>query len=123
VSKGIEECERTEAVRSIGGEEGGKGPKVTRGLQVTEVVIRGRDCATRGESGPIGVAEEGRDGTTGIALIVPFWRNGASRRSQLKDINLSIELEAARELWRTMKSWMSKEVTGIMGGSVRARSP
>ena len=89
---------------------------------MTEVVIRGRDWAARGESGPIGVAEEGSDGT-GIALIVPFLRNGASGRSQLKDINLSIELEAARELWRTMKSWMSKGVTGIMGGSVRARSP
>ena len=65
------------------------------------------------------MAEEGRDGT-GIAIIVPFWRNGSSRRSQLKDINFSIELEAARELWRIMKSWMSKGVTGIMGGSVRA---
>ena len=68
-----------------------------------EVVIRGRDWAARGELGPIGVAEEGRDGT-GIALIVPFWKNGASRRSQQKDINLAGELEAARELWRTMRS-------------------
>ena len=55
--------------------------------------------------------------------MVPFWRNGASQRSQLKDINFSIELETVRELWRTMKSWMSMGVTGIMGGSVRARSP
>ena len=38
--KGIEECERAEAVRSMGGEEGGEGPKVTRGLRMTEVVIR-----------------------------------------------------------------------------------
>ena len=89
---------------------------------MTEVVIGGRDWAARGESGPIGVAEEGRDGT-GIAIIVPFWRNGASRKSKQKDINLSGELEAARELWRTMRSWMSKGVTGIMGGSERARSP
>jgi hypothetical protein len=78
VSKGIGECERTEAVRSIGGEKGGEGPKVTRGLRMTEVVIGGRHWAARGESGPKGVAEEGRDGT-GIAIIVPFWRNGASR--------------------------------------------
>jgi hypothetical protein len=40
VSKGIEECKsRAEAVRSMGGEEGGRGPKVTRGLRVAEVVI------------------------------------------------------------------------------------
>ena len=90
----IGEGERTEAVRSMGGEEGGEGPKVTRGLRMTEVVIGGKDWAARGESGPIGVAEEGRDGT-GIALIVPFWRNGASRRSQQKDIHLSGELETA----------------------------
>jgi hypothetical protein len=44
VSKGIEECEsRAEAVRSIGGEEGGRGPNVTRGLRVTKVVIGRRD--------------------------------------------------------------------------------
>ena len=101
VPKGIGECERVGAVRSMGGEEGGEGPKVTRGLRVTEVVIGRRDGAAREESGPIGVAEEGR-GETGIALIVPFWRNGVSRRSQLKDLNSSIELETARELWRTM---------------------
>ena len=82
---------------------------------MTEVVIGRRDGAVREESGPIGVAEEGRDGTC-IALIVLFWR------SQQKDINLSGE--AARELWRTMKSWMSMGVTGIIvGGSERARSP
>ena len=40
VSKGIGECERSGAVRSMGGEEGGEGPKVTRGLRMTEVVIR-----------------------------------------------------------------------------------
>jgi hypothetical protein len=50
VSKGIEECEsRAEAVRSMGGEEGGRGPKVTRGLRVTEVVIGRRDGG-RGEA-------------------------------------------------------------------------
>ena len=44
VTKGIGECERrAEAVRSIGGEEGGKGPKVTRGLRVPEVVKGRRD--------------------------------------------------------------------------------
>ena len=66
------------------GEEGGEGPKVTRGLRVTEVVIGGRDGTAREKPGPRGVAEEGCDGP-GNALIVPFWRNGASRRSQLKD--------------------------------------
>ena len=81
---------------------------------MTEVDIGRREGAAREESGPIGVSEEGRDWTC-IALIVLFWR------SQQKDINLSGE--AARELWRTMKSWMSMGVTGIMGGSERARSP
>ena len=62
--------------------KGGEGPKVTRGLRMTEVVIvKRRDGAARKESGPRGVAEEGCD-RTGIALIVTFWRNGASRRSQ-----------------------------------------
>ena len=52
VSKGIGECERrAEAVRSMGGEEGGEGPKVTRGLRVMEVVIGRRDGAAREESG------------------------------------------------------------------------
>ena len=85
---------------------------------MTEVVIGGRHWAAREESGSKGVAEEGRDGT-GIAIIVPFWRNGASQRSQLKDIILSIKLEAARQLWRTMKSWMSKGVTGRDNGRLR----
>ncbi len=50
VSKGIGEFERrAEAVRSIGGEEGGEGLKVTRGLRVTEVVIGRRDGG-RGEA-------------------------------------------------------------------------
>ncbi len=50
MSKGIGECERrAEAVRSMGGEEGGEGPKVTRGLRVTEVVI-GRKDKERGEA-------------------------------------------------------------------------
>ena len=49
VSKGIGECERAGAVRSIGGEEGGEEPKVTRGLRVTEVVI-GRREGGRGEA-------------------------------------------------------------------------
>ena len=81
-TKGIEECEWAKADRSMGREEEGEGPKVTRGLRMTEVVIvKRRDGAAREESGPRGVAEEGRDGT-GIALIVTFWRNGASRRSQ-----------------------------------------
>ena len=122
MSKVIGECEGTEAVRSIGEEERGEGSKVTRDPRMPEVVKGGRHWAARGESGPKGVAEEGRD-ETGIAIIVPFWRNGASRRSQLKDLDFSIELETARELWRTMKSWMSKGVTGIMGGFVRVRSP
>ena len=39
VSKGIGECERAEAARSMGGEVGGEGPKVTRGLRTTEVVV------------------------------------------------------------------------------------
>ena len=65
------------------GEEGGEGPKVTRGLQVTEVVIGRRDGSAREEPGPRGLAEEECDGM-GNALIVPFWRNGASRRSQQK---------------------------------------
>jgi hypothetical protein len=48
VSKGIGECERrAEAVRLIGGEEGGEGPKVTRGLRVTELVIGRRDGQQR----------------------------------------------------------------------------
>ena len=49
VSKGIGECERAGAVRSMGGKEGGEGPKVTRGLRVTEVVIGRRDGG-RGEA-------------------------------------------------------------------------
>ena len=49
VSKGIGECERAGAVRSIGGKEEGEGPKVTRGLRVTEVVI-GRREGGRGEA-------------------------------------------------------------------------
>ncbi len=50
VSKGIGECERrAEAVRSIGGEEGGEGPKVTRGLRVPEVV-KGRRDGGQGEA-------------------------------------------------------------------------
>ena len=49
VSKGIGECERAGAVRSMGGEEGGRGPKVTRGLRVAEVVIGRRDGG-RGEA-------------------------------------------------------------------------
>ena len=81
---------------------------------------RKKGLGSEGESGPIGVAEEGCDGT-GIALIVPFWRNGASRKSQRKDINLSGELEAARELWRTMRSWMPKGITRIMGGAVAVK--
>ena len=56
MSKGIEECEGTEEIRSMGGEEGGEGPKVTRGLRMTELVIGGRDWTARGESRPIGVA-------------------------------------------------------------------
>ena len=69
MSKGIGECEiRAEAVRSMGREEGGEGPKVTRGLRVTEVVIGRRDGTAREEPGPRGVAEEGCDGT-GNALI------------------------------------------------------
>jgi hypothetical protein len=72
VSKGIGECEkRAEAVRSMGGEEGGEGPKVIRGLGVTEVVIGRRDWTAREEPGPRGVAEEGCEGT-GNALIVPL---------------------------------------------------
>ena len=74
VSKGIGACERTEAVRSVGGKE----PKVNRGLRMTEVVIERRDGAARKESESRGVAKKERDGT-GIALIVPFWKNGASR--------------------------------------------
>ena len=50
MSKGIGEFERrAEAVRSIGGEEGGEGPKVTRGLRVPEVV-KGRRDGGRGEA-------------------------------------------------------------------------
>ena len=49
MSKGIGECERARAVRSMGGKEGGEGPKVTRGLRVTEVVIGRRDGG-RGEA-------------------------------------------------------------------------
>jgi len=49
VSKGIGECERAGAVRSMSGKEGGEGPKVTRGLRVTEVVIGRRDGG-RGEA-------------------------------------------------------------------------
>ncbi len=91
--KGIGECERrAEAVRSMGEEEGGEGPKVTRGLRVTEVVIGRRDGTAREEPGPRGVAEEG----VMDALIVPFWKNGASRRSQQQDINFSGQ--APREL-------------------------
>ena len=75
VSKGIGACE---AVRSVGGKEGGEKPKVTRGLRMTEVVIERRDGAARKESGSRGVAKKERDGT-GIALIVPFRKNGASR--------------------------------------------
>ena len=78
VSRGIGACERTEAVRSVSGKEGGEKPKVTRGLRMTEVVIRRRDGAARKESESRGVAKEERDGT-GIALIVPLWKNGASR--------------------------------------------
>ena len=52
MSKGIGECERrAEAVRSMGGEEGGEGPKVTRGLRVTEVVIGRRDGTAIEEPG------------------------------------------------------------------------
>ena len=47
VSKGIGECERAGAVRSIGGKEGVEGPKVIRGLRVTEVVIGRRDGGRR----------------------------------------------------------------------------
>ena len=49
MSKEIGECERTEAVRSMSGKEGWEGPKVTRGLRVTEVVIGRRDGG-RGEA-------------------------------------------------------------------------
>jgi hypothetical protein len=49
VSKEMGECERAGAVRSMGGKEGGEGPKVTRGLRVTEVVIGRRDGG-RGEA-------------------------------------------------------------------------
>ena len=76
VSKGIEECEsRAETVRSMGGEEGGRGPKVTRGLRVTEVVIGRRDGTAREEPGPRGVAEEGCDGRGNGLMIMLFWRN------------------------------------------------
>ena len=95
-TKGIEECEWAKAVRSMGREEEGEGPKVTRGLRMTEVVMGRRDWATREESRLRGVVAKRRDGT-GIALIVPFSRNGASRRSQQKDISFSGEA-AAREL-------------------------
>ena len=80
----------------MGREEEGEGPKITRGLRMTEVVMGRRDWAAREESGLRGVVAKGRDGT-GIALIVPFSRNGASRRSQQKDISFSGEA-AAREL-------------------------
>jgi hypothetical protein len=74
VSKGIGECERrAEAVRSMGEEDGGEGPKVTRGLRAMEVVIGRRDGTARKEPGSRGVAEEGCDGT-GNALIVPLGR-------------------------------------------------
>ncbi len=64
MSKGIGECERrAEAVRSMGGEDGGEGPKVTRGLRAMEVVIGRGDETARKEPGPRGVAEEGCDGT------------------------------------------------------------
>ena len=49
MSKGIGECERAGAVRSMSGKEGGEGPKVTRGLRETEVVIGRRDDG-RGEA-------------------------------------------------------------------------
>ncbi len=49
MSKGIGECERAGAVRSMSGKEGGEGPKVTQGLRVTEVVIGRRDGG-RGEA-------------------------------------------------------------------------
>ncbi len=49
MSKGIGECERTVAVRSMSDKEGGEGPKVTRGLRVTEYVIGRRDGG-RGEA-------------------------------------------------------------------------
>ena len=55
-----------------------------------EVVIRGRDWAARGELGPIGVAEEGRDGT-GIALIMPFWRNGATKGVVAETLALGLQ--------------------------------
>ncbi len=49
MSKGIGECERAGAVRSMSGKEGGEGSKVTRSLRVTEVVIGRRDGG-RGEA-------------------------------------------------------------------------
>ena len=49
MSKGIGECERAGADRSMSGKEGGEGPKVTRGLRGTEVVIGRRDGG-RGEA-------------------------------------------------------------------------
>ena len=42
----------------MGGEDGREGPKVARGLQVTEVVIGRRDGTAREEPGPRGVAED-----------------------------------------------------------------
>jgi len=102
VSKGMGECEGTEAVRSMGEEEGGEGPKVTRGLRTTEEVVGGMDWPAREELGIGRVAEEGSDAGQDMDLIVPFSRNGASRRSQQKVTNLAGE--AGTELWRTMRS-------------------
>ena len=102
VSKGIGECEWAEAVRSMGGGGGGEGPKVTRGLRTTEELVGGRDRPAREELGIGRVAEEGSDAGQDMDLIVPFSRNGASRRSQQKVTNLAGE--AGMELWTTMRS-------------------
>ena len=83
---------------------------------MTEVVIGRTDWEVRGESGPIGVAEEGRDGT-GIALIVPFWRNGVSRRRHQSFRRGCKRVAEDDEILDV------PGVTGILGSSERARSP
>ncbi len=57
---GVEGDRRVRKARSMSGKEGGKGPKVTRGLRVTEVVIGRRDGG-RGEAeraAAVGMEEE-----------------------------------------------------------------